>query len=198
LNKNILISFLLLLSLNLFALEKNRTQADVESLIQQVTDQFHVSQLLNSTSKSFSGERRCREPLDSCEKVVCDTLPSYLCDDVSDIRGVAQVCSVVRDSGCISEVIKKLPSYLHDDLSDMKDISKVCTDIPRTAISLTCSHFASYLCDDISDLEAIAKLFRGKRRQMVKCVKFACGKLPSYLCDDVSDIKQVVASCEGN
>lgn len=160
------------------------------------------SQAASLQSSTLGGQKlshgggQCDEPeIGSCINAVCSYLPSYSCDDTSELRDIALMCGNNRDGSCIDSICRHMPSYNCDDVSELKEIAKVCSGpVDGKCINGACARMPSYNCDDTSELKNIAQACSGLVDG--SCVDAVCSHLPSYNCDDTSEVIDVIRTCK--
>jgi hypothetical protein len=163
------------------ALEQSRTSAD-----------NNVQNIFKLTDDD-QDRRRCRPDKVSCIKAVCDKMPSYNCDDASELERVTEICRG-SNGNCINESCSKMPSYNCDDLHEIETIARACQGVGHGCLNSVCSKMPSYNCDDRHEVEAVAKACRGSSGE---CVDAICARMPSYNCDDLSELTQIAKQCSG-
>jgi hypothetical protein len=153
---------------------------------------------LKTDLNTLHPDDRCRhhEPELPCVDAVCKHLPSYSCDDMSEIRAVTQVCSSQENGLCIEAACNRLPSYSCDDLSEIKQVAQACEgQYNNRCLDAVCSHMSSYSCDDISEIKQVGQACAGFND--ASCVNSVCSRLSQHECDDLSELKQVIKTCKG-
>lgn len=179
------------------------TSAKTASKVKALAEEYYTVQAQGLLGSLFAPsivahEDRCqpRRPDNSCVDAVCARMPSYNCDDISEIREVAKVCANQIDGRCIEAACKRMPSFNCDDLSEIKQVAQSCEgQYDHRCVDAVCGRMASYNCDDISELRQVGDACRGFHN--VGCLDSVCNKMASYSCDDLSELQQVIKTCKG-
>lgn len=127
----------------------------------------------------------------ACVDYVCSKMPSYNCDEVSEVTAIAASCRGT-DVGCVKSVCSKMPSYNCDEADELKELAQSCRAVKSDCIDTICKKMPSYNCDEGSELTAIAAACRGTDSS---CITDVCSRVPSYNCDEPSELIAIAESC---
>ena len=188
-----ILMFTLLISFNSMAFD---IAEEDKLIIDKTVDNLILSELIGLKHLDPRCDDDSRPPRGGCLEAVCSKLPSYRCDEPSELRRVNQMCSQVRSGACITNVCAKLPSYRCDEFSELESVAKICSEVPSSGIDAICSYLPSYRCDELSELNSIANMLKSTTRRTIECLKASCSRLPSYKCDELSELKYVLDSCQ--
>ncbi|MGZ5278698.1 MAG: hypothetical protein ACXWC9_02075, partial [Pseudobdellovibrionaceae bacterium] len=145
-----------------FAVEKQKSLSpQVISQMKTLASDFYLNKTLQKTlgfdKLRHPGNPNC-EPqtsVGSCVDAACKHLPTYQCDDLSEIREISTACANNYDGSCVDASCSRLPSYQCDDRSEVIEIAKSCSGSNGTCVTAACSHMPSYQCDDRSEIIAL-------------------------------------------
>ncbi len=189
--------------------EKALTPEQHQVQVQKLADTYFARTYLKSLAKkkladsSFSGHEsrvdgreECRpEGRQSCIDAACARLPSYACDDISEIQQIGRACAGNFDGECVTAMCQRLPSYGCDDMSEVSTVAQSCRgNYGGDCVNAVCSHMASYACDDISELQQAASMCQHVDGS---CINDVCSRMASYQCDDMQELRQVAQACGG-
>jgi hypothetical protein len=142
---------------------KGKVLAAKKQKIKSLVSSFYLKKAMSDMDikntlklNSFSENHDCNDHHQtSCIDAACSHLASYECDDQSEIKEIAALCSNVNGA-CINTVCSHLDSYECDDKSELREIANMCSGLHDYAcIDSVCSHLASYDCDDTSELKNV-------------------------------------------
>lgn len=138
------------------------------------------------------------EDTSSCIKSVCSYMPSYKCDEVSELQEIAKVCKDNFNGQCVSYSCSKMAGYKCDDLPEISLIASSCQHVYGSACqNIFTSRLPTYLYDDTEEWVLINTSCRFATADAVKCAEFSCSKLPAYRCDEAQEVRDILNSCIG-
>lgn len=143
-----------LLSLSFAQVSLGKEEGASREKIRELVKQFYLA---NSVDQYLaSNEDGCEMPKKGeCIRVACSKMPSYNCDDRSEIKEIAMACSNV-DGGCIENVCNRMSNYSCDDTSEIKEIALACKGLlDSNCINVVCSKLSDYSCDSFSELKEV-------------------------------------------
>lgn len=141
---------------------------------------------------------RCLPPEDtsSCIKSVCARMPSYKCDDLSELQEAAKVCKNNYNGQCVDFSCSKMAGYNCDDLAEVGLVASSCQHVYGNACqALFVSKLASYEYDSVDEWVAINTSCRYATADAVKCVDYTCSRLSGHKCDDLDEVRDILNAC---
>lgn len=142
-----------------------------------------------------NGDGDCNRPTNgACVEAVCRHLPSYQCDDTSELLAIASSCRGSADGSCVESICRKIPSYQCDDSGEAMAIAQACRGAQGSCIDSAIRHLPSYQVDDSNEMISIANACRNAEGS---CVESVCSRLPSYQCDDTNEFIAIARQCGG-
>jgi hypothetical protein len=189
--KLVLTVALLLLSLSAFSKTVSKKQLAAEYFLN----------LANASSVQSFTHDQCypRPDTSSCVKTVCDKLGPFGCDDQSEIKNVASMCSGNWGGECVQTTCGSLSSFDCDDLSELKEIALSCSQV----FGNSCSRFftkrlSTFEHDDRSEMVKINTQCKNVSPEIIDCAQYVCSKQSSFACDDFNELSDTIKSCSGH
>ncbi len=132
----------------------------------------------------------------SCIKSVCSRMPSYKCDDLSELQNVAKVCKNNFNGQCVDFSCGKMAGFKCDEIEEIGLIASSCQFVYGNACQyLYTSRIPNFKADDVDEWVAINSSCRMASADAVKCAEFTCSKLGTFKCDDPEEIRDVLSAC---
>ena len=101
------------------------------AVITKLVDQYYAKKEAKNLSSKLFGKPMARlpincnpEPARNCTDVVCEKLGQFGCDDMSEIKQVAQLCRGNYDRNCIESVCDKLGQFGCDDMNEVQAVQR--------------------------------------------------------------------------
>ncbi|MCB9073758.1 MAG: hypothetical protein H6623_09060 [Bdellovibrionaceae bacterium] len=207
--KNLMILFAGLFCFSVFAQNNQEGTKETNSALKQLAISNLVQNYIaQKNSIKFQGKffdknnlliknmgNNCTGDGSNCIDAACGFLPSYSCDEISEVQEVGKACLGQTDGSCIKTACSKLPSYACDEISEIKAVGMACKgNFSGDCIEEACNKLPSYSCDEITELKAIGQACEGVTSG---CIESVCKKLSSYQCDEISEIKEIAKACKG-
>lgn len=104
----------------------------------------------------------CTPTGSSCVDAACAHMPSYNCDDMSEIRDIARACTGNYDGTCVDAACSHMPSYNCDDRSEVTAIAQACSGLTNgNCVNDVCNRMPSYNCDDKYEIIDVINICKG-------------------------------------
>jgi hypothetical protein len=137
----------LIVSFSSFAAEQRVSKATLKKLVTE----FYLNRASILTDE-------CQPKKGTCIAAACAKMPSYYCDEKSELKDIALACSNV-DGRCLENVCKRMLSYYCDEPAEVKAIALACKGLlDSECIDVVCSKMPSYYCDEFNELKEIVDM----------------------------------------
>jgi hypothetical protein len=137
----------LFVSFSSFAAEQKVSKATLKKLVTE----YYLSQ-----ASTFTDE--CQPKKSTCIAAACAKMPSYYCDEKSELKDISLACSNV-DGRCLENVCKRMLSYYCDEPAEVKAVALACKGLlDSECIDVVCSKMPAYYCDEFAELKEIVDM----------------------------------------
>ena len=164
LRKLLVLSAFLASSLFLNATFANERPHSIKELVDQYYQMKDARQTMTriASSKAPSNVNYCPPRGPSCIEAACDNLGRFGCDDVSEVKEVAEACRGNYDGSCLTSVCGKLGRFGCDDMHEVKQVARACVgNIDGSCFESVCRRAGPFDCDDFNEVQEVLRTCAG-------------------------------------